>query len=399
MAVPSEHPNNFRNIRKVAFRRACTLVSRTQQSIPYRRGILTPEYVDKSRLHPPTQLADGGSKQQTPAPKRTAPRSRGGALAKPLRVLTWNAGHLGQQQWAELRTWLRTAADKYDVIALQETHWQETTEFDVEGWHCVSSASKGQVKATRSKIKQNPTAEGTGPALPEVQAHALHDDKRADGVMILTAPHIPKDTVRWSEHKKGRVLETVFQWKGARVHVVSVYQHVWSTSKTAQQNRADRSTNLAALSRAIRGVPQRDTLIVLGDFNSTLTPSPGVVGPCTPGPPPHRKAEDEFFQRLVQGHGLVALNTWSSGKGFTFQTATTQSQLDYILVPKTISRGEAKKSTPLAHFQLGKWKKGGHLPVAAQIRPMRHWQLPPPPPPSPAIRQTCTRTRSTLPPP
>ncbi|CAE7439908.1 unnamed protein product [Symbiodinium natans] len=284
-------------------------------------------------------------------------------MAKPLRVLTWNAGHLGQQQWAELRTWLRTAADKSDVIALQETHWQETTEFEVEGWHCVSSASKGQVKATRAKKKPNSSTEGTGLALPEAQSHALHDDKRADGVMVLTAPHIPKDTVRWKEHQKGRVLEIVLQWKGARVHVVSVYQHVWSTSKTAQKNREDRSTTLAALSRAIRGTPQRDTLIVLGDFNLTLKSSPGAVGLCTPGPPPHRKTEDEYFQRLVQGHGLVALNTWSSGKGFTFQTATTQSQLDYILVPKTISRSDAKKSKPIDNFQLGKWKKGGHLPV------------------------------------
>ena len=357
MAVPSEHPNNFRSIRKVAFRRACTLVSRTQQSISYRRGILTPEYVARSGLNPPAQPADGGSTQQTPTPKRTMPRSRGGAMAKPLRVLTWNAGHLGQQQWAELRTWLRTAADKYDVIALQETHWQETTEFEVEGWHCVSSASKGQAKATRAKKKPNSSTEGTGLALPDAQSHALHDDKRADGVMVLTAPHIPKDTVRWKEHQKGRVLEIVFQWKGARVHVVSVYQHVWSTSKTAQKNREDRSTTLAALSRAIRGTPQRDTLIVLGDFNSTLQSSPGAVGLCTPGPPPHRKTEDEYFQRLVQGHGLVALNTWSSGKGFTFRTATTQSQLDYILVPKTISRSDAKKSKPIDNFPLGKWKR------------------------------------------
>ena len=340
MAVPSEHPNNFRSIRKVAFRRACTLVSRTQQSISYRRGILTPEYVARSGLNPPAQPADGGSTQQTPAPKRTMPRSRGGAMAKPLRVLTWN---------------------------------------------CVSSASKGQAKATRAKNKPNSSTEGTGLALPDAQSHALHDDKRADGVMVLTAPHIPKDTVRWKEYQKGRVLEIVFQWKGARVHVVSVYQHVWSTSKTAQKNREDRSTTLAALSRAIRGTPQRDTLIVLGDFNSTLQSSPGAVGLCTPGPPPHRKTEDEYFQRLVQGHGLVALNTWSSGKGFTFRTATTQSQLDYILVPKTISRSDAKKSKPIDNFPLGKWKKGGHLPVEAQIRPMRHWQLPPPPPSPPAL--------------
>ena len=53
--------------------------------------------------------------------------------------------------------------------------------------------------------------------------------------MILTAPHIPKATIRWSEHHKGRVLEAVFQWKGARVHIVTVYQHVWTTSEQRGQ--------------------------------------------------------------------------------------------------------------------------------------------------------------------
>ncbi|CAE6945196.1 unnamed protein product [Symbiodinium natans] len=77
-------------------------------------------------------------------------------MAKPLRVLTWNAGHLGQQQWAELRTWLRTASDQYDVIALQETHWQESTEFDVEGWHCVSSANKGQIEVSCILVQSGP---------------------------------------------------------------------------------------------------------------------------------------------------------------------------------------------------------------------------------------------------
>ena len=151
----------------------------------------------------------------------------------------------------------------------------------------------------------------------------------------------------------------------------TVYQQVWTTSKTAQHNR-DRSLCLASLSRAVRGVPQRDTLVVLGDFNSTLNTSAGVVGTCTPGSPQHRSAEDAYFQRLVQGHGLVALNTWSSGSGLTFRTATSQSQIDYILVPKPLARGEAKQSKPLTDFPLGRWKKGGHYPVEAKIRPLRH---------------------------
>ena len=312
-------------------------------------------------------------------------------MVKPLRVLTWNAGHLGQQQWAELRTWLRTASDQYDVIALQETHWQESTEFDVEGWHCISSASKGKAKAPKAKSKPTPDHNSSEQPGTQPQDQRVHDDKRADGVMILTAPHIPKATIRWSEHHKERVLEVVFQWKGARVHIVSVYQHVWTTSKTAQQNREDRSKCLASLSKAVRGVPQRDTLVVLGDFNSTLNTSVGVVGTCTPGSPQHRSAEDAHFQRLVQGHGLVALNTWSSGSGLTFHTATSESQIDYILVPKSLARGESKQSKPLTDFPLGRWKKGGHSPVEAKIRPLRHWQLSSHPPPPPMISRLLKR--------
>ena len=182
-------------------------------------------------------------------------------------------------------------------MALQETHWQESTEFEVEGWRCISSAHKSKDRAPKAKSSTQPPqpAEGTS-----ASQRAVHDDKRADGVMLLISPHVAKVSIRWSEYLKGRVLEGVFQWRGARVHVISVYQHVWSTSKTSQQNREDRAPCLEALSKAIRSAPMCDTLIVLGDFNSTLNTSHGTVGTCTPGPPPHRATEDAYFQRLFR---------------------------------------------------------------------------------------------------
>ena len=62
---------------------------------------------------------------------------------RPVRVMSWNAGHLGHQQWVEIKTWLQLEADKVcDVLILQETHWQESAEFTVSGWYCISSASK-----------------------------------------------------------------------------------------------------------------------------------------------------------------------------------------------------------------------------------------------------------------
>ena len=77
--------------------------------------------------------------------------------------------------------------------------------------------------------------------------------------------------------------------------------------------------------------------------------------------------------------------TWPGGaQHMVFRIGPSQSQIDYILVPKPLARGESKQSKPLTDFPLGRWKKGGHCPVEAKIRPLRHWQLssqPPPPPP------------------
>ena len=103
---------------------------------------------------PPLPLLSGAtlSSSPTPTPATFRSRPRGGQASKHLRVLSWNAGHLGVQQWAEIRTWLREDSSSVcDVLVLQETHWNETAEFDVEGWHCISSAKKGAARAPKKK--------------------------------------------------------------------------------------------------------------------------------------------------------------------------------------------------------------------------------------------------------
>ena len=149
------HQNSFQSIRKKAFRKACSKVHRTQDSVSYRGGELTPEYLRRSGLEPPPlPLLSGAtlSSSPTPTPATFRSRPRGGQASKHLRVLSWNAGHLGVQQWAEIRTWLREDSSSVcDVLVLQETHWNETAEFDVEGWHCISSAKRAPPGRQRKK--------------------------------------------------------------------------------------------------------------------------------------------------------------------------------------------------------------------------------------------------------
>ena len=206
-------------------------------------------------------------------------------------------------------------------------------------------------------------------------AEAQVDTGRADGVMLLLSPAIDKKTIRWKEHLKGRLIQASFSWHGARVHVLIAYQHVWSSQKSVHQNKEDRAKLLGSLASALRAIPARDTLLLAGDFNAQLHASQNLVGRSST-PKENTGVRDESFQRFVESHRLVALNTWSSGRGHTYVQGESRTQIDYIFTFPNSSRGQAKQAKPAPHLGLGGWKKGGHIPILATVRPVRHWNLP-----------------------
>ena len=164
---------------------------------------------------------------------------------------------------SEIKTWLQLEVEKFcDILVLQETQWQESTEFTVSGWYCVSSASKKTVNSRQAGAIGKTSVDSDGKA-PSTTA--------ADGLMVLFSPRFNKAQIRWKEWITGQVLDVRDYWAGARKAILAVYQHVWSSYKTQQDNRGDRSAVLSALTKAMQQVPKRDTLIVAGDFNSSLT--------------------------------------------------------------------------------------------------------------------------------
>lgn len=126
-------------------------------------GFLRP--TTSSKRHPTQSVSS-----PTAMPER---RPRGGTHSKPLRLLSWNAGHVGVQQWAEVKAWLHTkASETCDILASQETHWNETAEFTVEGWQCVSSAKTGAPRAPKGKAKPRHRRRSQNPAPQEESAAA-----------------------------------------------------------------------------------------------------------------------------------------------------------------------------------------------------------------------------------
>ena len=159
------------------------------------------------------------------------------------------------------------------------------------------------------------------------------------------------------------------------MHLAAVYQHAWSSKKTIQQNKEDRAKLLGEISSLIRSIPCRNTFLLAGDFNARLSPHAGLVGPCSTAAEA-TNLQDESLQALVTSHGLIALNTWSSGQGHTFIQNASRSQIDFFFTTAASATGKAKQASPQSHLRLGQWKRGGHLPLLVQLRPTRHWNLP-----------------------
>ena len=158
------HQNSHTSMRKKAFRRACKRVFRTQTSQGYRHGTFTPDYLRGSGLEPPLLPAHSAghpsmtTSSPTPPPERR-PRRGGGAQGKPLRLLSWNSGHLGLQQWLKLRRGFTRRHRKLVISSLCRKHiGMKQPSFLLRG----GSASALPRKGRHELLKPGTEAKGKG---------------------------------------------------------------------------------------------------------------------------------------------------------------------------------------------------------------------------------------------
>ena len=197
---------------------------------------------------------------QSPPPRRSARRgpqhTKRGATAR-LQVMTLNVGHLSSFLWGEIKAQLGSPTCDHDVICLQELHWSQTCQFTVGGWTAVVSAGKD----------------------------------KSDGVMILVNPRYKPAQVKFDEIIKGRVLRVQIAIDDSRVEIFGCYQFVWQSTLTKEDNLRRRQTLLDKLCVNVRAIAKRSTVVVLGDFNAELVPSPGRVGQSLANTPRHVGAD------------------------------------------------------------------------------------------------------------
>ncbi|OLQ08498.1 LINE-1 retrotransposable element ORF2 protein [Symbiodinium microadriaticum] len=193
-------------------------------------------------------------------------------------------------------------------------------------------------------------------------------DRYAGILTLIKAPGLTKDSIRVRRVSQGRLDHVRFEWKSNTFDVINFYQKAVSFTQAADAY-AKRASLLKHVSSLIGGLPQRNVMLMMGDFNVQLYPDHPQVGPCTTlGRDGEQISKDgEKLQELLRSHKLTVLNTWACKHPATYQHLQHRSQIDYIIMRQSQSRGPAKSARPEHRGELARWKDTRHHPVLAEV--------------------------------
>ena len=169
--------------------------------------------------------------------------------------------------------------------------------------------------------------------------------------------------IRFYEVMPGRLLHLRVPGASFSLDVLSFYQFAWRSKQTLTQNQEQRRAALDSLSKTVGSLPQRNTLIVAGDFNMSLRTDRKFAGPCTIGVSKLGQRGAKDFDRLLEHHRLVAANTWAVRKPATHAQGNSIRQIDYVLLRQNQAQGPGKSCSPCRQFaaSLERWQ----LPLSA----------------------------------
>ena len=263
-------------------------------------------------------------------------------------IATWNGAGLNYEF---IMPWLRDS--KVDLAVFTETRCSWSSTWTIPGWHLVHSGC----------------------------AHG--------GILVAVAAHISKpQDIAFEALQPGRLLHVRLHLSNWNLDILGTYQYAWAPELGKKTNLARRSEIWHALEQTLARLPNRNQLIVCGDFNTDLKPHGKLIGPTkhanhwTPDGRHKLQQDQSSFQDLVISQKLVALNTWSPNFAPTFKgNFGASTRIDFILMRLRDCDGHAKSCLPLPDCPLMHIKSGPqHHPVVGTIRYLAPHRLYPPQP-------------------
>ena len=277
----------------------------------------------------PTSKSDTSNIQ--PPPKKH--------LRRRLLCMSWNCGGLAQATWDMFQQW--ADCQNIDFITLQETHWQFTSEWTQTHYHCIHSGFSSRQAGILCMVSKR-----------LCQAHQLS----------------------WTEIDPGRLVHIRIHGDNRNLDFLSIYQHVFSLDRMSH-----RQSLLDRLNDVMCKIPQRNLLVLLGDFNTSLLHRSKVVG-CSKFMYNGRQctgtvhSDSQELHDLLRHHSLLALNTWMTDNPATFSHGTVASRIDYVCCRQVHADLTAKQVQVMSDFHMRSATGAQHAPLLVSL--LRRWTPP-----------------------
>ena len=154
----------------------------------------------------------------------------------------------------------------------------------------------------------------------------------------------------WSQYvaaHPGRLLHIRIPRGQAPGDSANWYQYSVSDAEGVFDRRLSRLTKLQ---RCVAGLPQRNSLLLAGDFNCPISTNPPVCGSCVLTPNSTRYQDAKDLHNVLSTLHLCVLNTWQDGQLATFTFGEIASQIDFVIVRPRQADAIAKRAQIIADF-------------------------------------------------
>ena len=196
--------------------------------------------------------------------------------------------------------------------------------------------------------------------------------------MVHTRFALPSQ-IRYEHLIKGRLIHVRIPLRTSdsrHLHVIGVYQKTHENNDKTTPHQ--RQQIWQALHKCLGQLPVRDSVVLLGDFNSPLRPLHPMVGEHVCEMPANPPGDVPEMEMLLRAHQLVVLNSWYPvpGGSHTFSWGKARSQIDFVITRHGEATTQARRVKLLHQFHVGAARKGGayHTPLTCCLPISRpHW--------------------------
>ena len=329
---PAMHPRTQTCVQKRSFRRAYAHAVK-YGSTWYRGRCLVPADFPSHMQMPPDSPPSRPPKQV--APRAFAPKHR-------LQLGHVNVGGLSKEKLQEIQLW--AVHSEIDVLLLSETRWSFLSDWKDQNWYFLHTGTTD----------------------------------RADGLLFLVRRRVCAPTqIKFLEVMSGRIGHLRIQFQHRAIDILGCYQFAQNGTS---QRMAQRKVFWDSLHAYVHKIPNRNMMVVLGDFNCSLRAHAGTVGTskfcwnnslCS-GP---QHSDMDKLQDILTFYQLVAVNCWNAKHPPSFVNGLTASRIDHILLRHADVDGLALQVKHVPDAPFLPLAGAHHIPMLCAVPKVQHRRI------------------------